>query len=214
MHQAHALLRGWMTDAGAASVRIDPAGNLRGRWEPAGNGRVQTFVIGSHLDTVNNAGRYDGMLGVLIGIAAMEQTHRAGTRLPFAVEVIGFSEEEGVRFKTPYLGSRAVAGTFDPPLLLLQDEHGETVADAIRAFGLDPTRLADAAFVPDSLTGYIEVHIEQGPVLEAANLPLAVVEAIVGQSRLSLRLTGSAGHAGTCPMPARRDASPERRKSY
>src|SRR5205085_10781034 len=137
-------------------------------------------------------GRYDGPLGVWLGIAAAQVL--AGHDFPVALDVIAFSEEEGVRFHTPYLGSRAVAGRFDPDLLHLIDTDGVTLAQALRDFDLDPAAIPAAAYPPDRVAGYLEAHIEQGPVLESLNQPLAVVEAIVGQGRCWLRLTGQAGH--------------------
>ena len=163
-------------------------------------------MIGSHLDTVPDAGKYDGALGVLLGLAAVRAL--GGRRLPFAVEVVGFCEEEGVRYRTPYLGSLALAGRFDPALLDRTDADGVAMADAFRAFGLDPARVAAAAYPPGRVLGYLEAHIEQGPVLESRGLPLGVVTAIAGQSRLRVTFVGRAGHAGTSPMDLRRDALP------
>jgi allantoate deiminase len=154
------------------------------------------MLIGSHLDTVPRAGAFDGILGVVLGVALVERLDRR--RLPFAIEVIGFSEEEGVRFGVPFIGSRALIGDIDDPLL-------EKIAEAINAFGLDPSRIGEARASDDAL-GYLEFHIEQGPVLESLDLPLAVVEAIAGQSRLDVTFDGQANHAGTTPMHLRRDA--------
>lgn len=201
MREVHRLVRGWMEQAGM-QVRLDAVGNLIGTY-PAATPDAPKLMIGSHLDTVPDAGRYDGPLGVLLGIALVERL--AGRRLGFALEVVGFSEEEGVRFKVPFLGSRALAGSFDPELLELTDERGVSVAQAIRAYGLEPAEIPHAA-VQGNYLGYLEFHIEQGPVLEAERLPLGLVEAIVGQNRLELEFTGKAAHAGTTPMPLRRDA--------
>lgn len=198
----HAIVAEWMREAGL-TVRVDAVGNLIGR-RPAANPDAPVFLIGSHLDTVPNAGRYDGILGVLLGLAAIETLD--GVDLPFAVDVVGFSEEEGVRFRTSYLGSKAVCGCFDAPCLTRTDVAGVTLADAIRTFELDPDRIADAAYAPGHLLGYLEAHIEQGPILEAMNQSLGIVDAIVGQSRLWLDFQGRAGHAGTQPMTRRRDA--------
>ncbi|HTS66408.1 MAG TPA: Zn-dependent hydrolase [Candidatus Acidoferrales bacterium] len=181
MREVHALAGAWMRSAGL-QVRVDAAGNLRGAC-----GEGSRLMIGSHLDTVPHAGAFDGILGVMMGIAL------AGRR---PLEVAGFSEEEGVRFGTPFIGSRALVG--DPVT-------GSEVLGAIREFGLDPDCLPDALLSPD-VRGYLEFHIEQGPVLESLDLPLAVVEAVAGQSRFEVCFTGKANHAGTTPMHLRRDA--------
>jgi allantoate deiminase len=160
-------------------------------------------LIASHLDTVPNAGAFDGVLGVVMGIAMVEEL--AGKRLPFAIEVIGFSEEEGARFGTPFLGSRALIGSLDDALLARTDADGVSVATAIGKFGLDVTKLHEAKLTETPL-GYFEIHIEQGPVLEHENLPLGVVEAIAGQTRMEFVFTGEANHAGTTPMHLRKDA--------
>jgi allantoate deiminase len=194
----------WMRAAGL-EVRLDAAGNVIGRREAAaGTRRARTFVLGSHLDTVPGAGRYDGILGVMLAIAAAEAL--GGAPLPFALDVVGFSEEEGVRFGVPFLGSRAVTGRYDAELLARRDTGGVSVAEAIRAFGNDPDDLPGAAYRPQALLGYLEPHIEQGPVLESLGLPVGVVEAITSAARLRLTFTGRAGHAGTAPMATRRDA--------
>jgi allantoate deiminase len=195
----------WMAEAGM-EVREDPAGNVVGRYAPSGGGRG-TLLLGSHLDTVRDAGRYDGALGVLAAIGAVAMLAGRGERLPFAVEVYAFSDEEGTRFGTGYLGSAAVAGGFDPAWLERRDEDGVSMADALRAYGGDPERLADARRDGADLVGYVELHIEQGPVLEERGLPVGVVEAIAGQTRWDVELRGAAGHAGTVPMESRRDAA-------
>lgn len=203
-HDVHAALSEWLTDAGCSEVRVDAIGNLIGRRTVP---NAPALVMGSHLDTVPNAGRYDGILGVLLGIATLEALWQ--TPLPFALEVVGFSEEEGVRFGVPYLGSRAYAGSFDSALGERRDANGVSVAEAISAFGLDPEKVPGAARPSSELLGYIEAHVEQGPVLERGGKPLGVADAIAGQSRLVLRFTGRAGHAGTTPMGGgnrRRDA--------
>jgi allantoate deiminase len=204
MRQANDLVAGWMRGAGMA-VREDGVGSLRGRYEADRPG-APTLLIGSHLDSVRDAGRYDGPLGVLVGIAAVEALAAAGRRLPFAVEVAAFADEEGVRFGRSFFGSMVAAGSFDPALLELQDADGLTLGAAIAAFGGDPGRIAADALRPEELLGYVEVHIEQGPLLEARGLPLGVVSAIAGATRATLRLEGVAGHAGTVPMELRRDA--------
>jgi allantoate deiminase len=202
----HERLAGWFREAGM-TVRTDAVGNLIGRRpasEPPEGRPAKTLLIGSHIDTVPDAGRYDGVLGVLAGLALVELLD--GRRMPYAIEVIAFSEEEGVRFATPYIGSLAAAGRFDPALLAKTDAAGVTLEQAIRGFGLDPAGIPAAAYRPDDLLAYFEIHIEQGPVLESQNLPVALVEAIAGQSRLWVSFHGQAGHAGTCPMEHRRDA--------
>ncbi len=202
--RANDLVAGWMREAGM-SAHEDAVGNVVGRYEAERAG-APALMIGSHLDTVTMAGRYDGMLGVVAGLAVVETLSRERTRLPFAVEVIGFADEEGVRFGSTFLGSRAVAGTFEAALLEREDGDGVSMADALREFGLDPARVGEAARRPADVLAYLEVHIEQGPVLEAAGLPVGTVTAIAGASRLALTIHGVAGHAGTVPMAMRRDA--------
>jgi allantoate deiminase len=194
MHAVHAHLRAWMEQAGM-SVVIDHAGNLRGTY-PAARPSSPRLFIGSHLDTVPRAGAFDGILGVILGVALVERL--GGRRLPFEIEVIGFSEEEGVRFGVPFIGSRAFIGDIDDQLVA-------TIADAVTAFGLDPKRIHEAR-AADGALGYLEFHIEQGPVLESLDLPLGVVETISGQSRLDVFFEGRANHAGTTPMNLRHDA--------
>jgi allantoate deiminase len=198
------MLKAWMLDAGM-TVRTDSLGNIIGRYEAATPDQP-ALLFGSHVDTVRDAGKYDGTLGVLIGIAAVEALHRRNERLPFAVEVIGFGDEEGVRFGTTFLGSRGIAGTFDPELLNQLDDDGVSLAEAMRAFDLDPNDYAEAAYRPSDVLGYYEIHIEQGPVLENLEIPVGVVSAIAGQTRMRVKLEGEAGHAGTVPMSLRRDA--------
>jgi allantoate deiminase len=161
------------------------------------------MLIGSHLDTVPNAGAYDGVLGVVLAVVLLEQLQ--GRKLPFGIEVVGFSEEEGVRFGTPFIGSRALVGRLDERLLNVYDADGISVRNAITNFGLNPEEISQAELPSDTL-GYIEFHIEQGPVLESLNQPLAAVEAIAGQSRLEFTFHGRANHAGTTPMHLRGDA--------
>ena len=200
--QAGERVREWMEAAGMA-VRRDAIGNLIGR---LGDGDGRTLLVGSHLDTVRDAGRYDGMLGVLVAIASLERLRDQERPLPYGVEVLAFADEEGVRYGTGYLGSSVVAGCFDSADLERRDSAGVPLAEAVRAFGGNPERLAGARREPGDLIGYFEVHIEQGPVLEAAGVPLGVVGAIAGQSRARIAFTGAAGHAGTVPMGLRRDA--------
>jgi allantoate deiminase len=199
LREAGEAVRGWMREAGMATRR-DAIGNVAGRLEGGGAG---TLLLGSHLDTVRGAGRYDGMLGVLVAIACLERLRH---ELPFAVEVYGFADEEGVRYGTAYLGSGVVAGRFDHGDLARRDADGIAMADAIRDFGGDPGALAAARRDPDDLLGYCEVHIEQGPVLEDRGLPVGVVTGIAGQTRARVAFEGQAGHAGTVPMALRHDA--------
>jgi allantoate deiminase len=203
MHDVHGLVGEWMRGAGMA-VRVDNAGNIIGRLESPYRAGAPALVIGSHLDTVPNAGRYDGVLGVIMGLAVAEWL--AAHPVPFAFEVIGFSEEEGVRYRTPYLGSRAVAGSFDPILLSAVDGDGIPMGEAIRAFGLDPAAIGADARPPGSIIAFVEPHIEQGPVLDELQIPVGVVDAIIGQERFLLRFEGASRHAGTVPMDKRRDA--------
>lgn len=207
MRMAHRLTTEWMEAAGM-SVRCDAAGNLRGTYSPAGCDASRRLVIGSHLDTVADAGRYDGVLGVMMGIAVVEALRQAKVALPWAIEVIGFSEEEGVRFRLPFLGSRPLAGTFDEPLLTLRDDAGVSLGQALSAFGCDPNAIGDCRETPGSIVAYIEPHIEQGPLLEATHQPLGVVTAIAGQTRLTVEWAGEGGHAGTAPMNLRNDPLP------
>ena len=194
----HAMLLREM-DALGMHTRIDAAGNVRGILRSA-NGNAPTLLLGSHIDTVPDAGRYDGILGVAMPLALLALP--GARNLPYNVEVIAFSEEEGVRFRAPFLGSRALVGSMTSDLLARQDDAGITVAQALDSFGL--AHAADAALTPGTFA-FIEVHIEQGPVLEALGIPLGVVETIVGQTRLALTFTGQANHAGTTPMRFRRD---------
>ena len=201
MRDVHRYLGEWAARLGL-EARVDAAGNLRVRREGAKPG-APTFSLGSHLDTVPHAGAYDGILGVVLGLAVLEAL--GGQPLPYALEVLGFSEEEGVRYGVPFFGSRALVGTAQE-LLTLRDGNGETVADALRAFGLDPAGLPGVQMEQRGALGYLEIHIEQGPVLEAAGQGLGVVSAIAGQNRLTLRFLGRASHAGTTPMNLRHDA--------
>src|SRR5437867_1234170 len=204
MHEAHRLVRGWMEDAGM-TVTVDAIGNLRGLLQGA-RSNAPLLLMGSHLDTVPGAGAFDGVLGVMLGLSLVE-TLDDQTRPEFGIEIIAFSEEEGVRFGVPFLGSKALTGLLDPTILQRLDARGITVTQAIRDFGLDPGDLKDAEFRSKAL-GYIEFHIEQGPVLDSLNLPVGVVEAIAGQTRLEVRFEGKTNHAGTTPMHLRRDALP------
>lgn len=198
------LVTAWMREAGM-EPRIDAIGNVIGRYEGDTSGRP-CLMLGSHLDTVRDAGKYDGMLGVVTAIECVADLHTRGRRLPFAVEVVGFADEEGVRFSVTLSGSRALAGTFDRTVLDRTDAAGATMRDALLGFGLDPERIGDAARKSDEVLAYVELHIEQGPVLESCGLPVGVVTAINGGSRLWVEVAGMAGHAGTVPMGLRRDA--------
>ena len=206
MTRANAAVGGWMAAAGL-HVRQDAAGNLLGRLQGS-DPAAGTLLLGSHLDTVRDAGAFDGPLGVLVAVAALGRLTAEGRRLPFAVDVLGFADEEGLRFGTAYLGSRALAGTFDDALLDLVDSEGVVLRDALAAFGGDPAGIARAGRRDERLLGYCEVHIEQGPVLEALDAPVGVVSAVAGATRAEVCFTGRAGHAGTVPMDARRDAAP------
>jgi allantoate deiminase len=206
MSRANALVGQWMRAAGL-TTRVDPTGNLIGRREAKTPG-AKTLLLGSHLDTVRDAGKFDGALGVLLPIVALAELQRRGVALPFAVEVLGFAEEEGVRFASAYLGSKGYTGTLRAADLKRRDADGVSVAAAIRDWGrgAPAARRAVRAPRPQDLLGYLEVHIEQGPVLEAKKLPVGVVSAIAGQTRGRLTFRGQAGHAGTTPMALRRDA--------
>jgi allantoate deiminase len=202
MNEANDVVAGWMRMAGMTTGR-DEIGNLVGRYEGTGE---KTLILGSHLDTVRDAGKYDGILGVTVALACVQRLRDRGERLPYAVEVVGFADEEGLRFGTTFLGSSAYAGAFDGSRLGLEDREGVTLREAIRAFGGDPDALEDGGRKDEDLLGYCEVHIEQGPVLEERDLPVGVVTAINGQSRVKVGFVGNAGHAGTVPMEGRRDA--------
>lgn len=192
----------WMYALGM-TTHIDAVGNLHGLYPAQDGSTLPRLLIGSHLDTVPDAGAYDGVLGVVLAVSLIASLD--GRRLPFAIEVVGFSEEEGVRFGVPFIGSRALIGTVDEPLLSRCDSQGISVRDAIRTYGLDPGEIP-AATLTEGILGYLEFHIEQGPVLENISLSLAAVEAISGQTRMELIFFGNANHAGTTPMTLRRDA--------
>lgn len=198
------LIRMWMIAAGM-SVRLDPLGNLIGRYEGL-QPNAPSLLIGSHIDTVRDAGRYDGALGIMLGIECVDVLHRAGRRQPFAIEVIAFGDEEGSRFPASMLCSRGIAAGIGPEALDLEDAQGVSLRQALMDFGLDPTDIAKAARKPGEVIAYVEAHIEQGPVLEANNLAVGVVTGIAAQLRLKARFIGEAGHAGTSPMGLRKDA--------
>ncbi len=200
-----AKLAAWMRDAGM-EVHIDAVGNVVGRYaalDPA----AKTLITGSHYDTVRNGGKYDGRLGILLPVAIVRDLNARGERLPYHLEVIGFAEEEGVRFRSTFLGSNAVTGRFDLSLLDTRDADGVSMREALQQAGHDPAQIPAIARDPAHLLGYVEVHIEQGPVLLERGLPLGVVTAIAGSSRYLVELTGQASHAGTTPMAMRRDAA-------
>lgn len=201
MRAAHEQVAAWMAAAGL-SARVDNAGNMIGRRRAVGSRKA--FLIGSHLDTVSNAGRYDGTLGVLIGIAVAELTR--DVRFPFHFDVVAFSEEEGFRFALPFIGSCALLGEFQAAWLERTDAEGRTMHEVICDFGLQPELIGEAAYARDEVLAYLEPHLEQGPVLSNAGAAVGAVSAIVGQSRLQLRFLGRAGHAGTTPMEDRHDA--------
>jgi allantoate deiminase len=201
VREVHAHLRNRMESLGM-TVRTDAAGNLRGLWQPPG-ARAKRLILGSHIDTVPNAGAFDGVLGITLALEWIQLAQ--DLKLPLPIEIIAFSEEEGVRFRVPFLGSRAVAGCFDPALLALKDADGVTLEQAIREFGLEPSRIDDAV-LDAGVLGFVEIHIEQGPILESEGLSVAAVTAIVGQSRLTLEFRGHANHSGTTPMRLRHDA--------
>jgi allantoate deiminase len=201
MRDVHREITGWLSSLNT-HTRIDAAGNLHAIYagiDPS----VPRLLIGSHLDTVPNAGAYDGMLGVVLGVALLDALE--GKKLPYAIELVGFSEEEGVRFGTPFIGSRALVGRLDEEVLSRQDPNGFTVRKAIEDFGLNPAEISSEA-VGEDLGGYLEFHMEQGPVLENLARPLAAVGSIAGQTRMDFVFTGRANHAGTTPMNLRFDA--------
>lgn len=208
LSQAHRnaadLVVSWMTQAGM-SVHIDALATVVGRFEgsdPAG----RTLLLGSHIDTVRNAGKYDGNFGVISAIAAVDQLKRDGVKLPFAIEVLAFGDEEGVRYPSTLTGSRAIAGTFEPAALDDKDADGVSRREALARFGTDPNYASKQARDPARVLAYVEVHIEQGPVLEAQGFPVGIVTAINGATRGAITVTGKSGHSGTEPMSMRRDA--------
>jgi allantoate deiminase len=204
MRQANKQVSGWMQEAGM-TVTQDAIGNLIGRYAGTEE-NTKTFILGSHLDTVRDAGKFDGPLGVLVGIACVQHLHENNIKLPFAIEVIGFADEEGVRYQSTYLGSKALTGKFNEQDLKRKDVQGVEMAEAIRKFGGNPEKLKEAQRDPQKLLGYAEVHIEQGPVLEQKQQPVGIVSAIAGQTRIKVQFLGQAGHAGTTPMNLRKDA--------
>ncbi|QCT20333.1 allantoate amidohydrolase [Jejubacter calystegiae] len=202
--RANALVGHWMEQAGMR-VWQDSVGNICGRYEGEQAG-APALLLGSHLDTVRDAGRYDGMLGVLTAIEVVQALHDRGRRLPMAVEIVGFGDEEGTRFGITLLGSRGLTGDWPSEWLQQQDAQGISVAQALANAGLDGANIGQAARNREEIAAYLELHIEQGPCLEQEGLALGVVQAINGARRLTCRFTGLAGHAGTVPMNHRQDA--------
>jgi hydantoinase/carbamoylase family amidase len=202
---AAAELRKWMRAAGM-TAEIDAVGNVVGRYAAA-DPHAKALIVGSHYDTVINGGNYDGRLGILAGLVAVEHLNREGLRLPFHLDLIAFAEEEGVRFSVHYMGSSAIAGRLDRRILQRRDAGGQSVADLIHKAGFDPDNLGPLARRPQDLAGYIELHIEQGPVLLREHLPVGIVTGIAGTIRYGVTVIGTAGHAGTVPMALRRDAA-------
>src|SRR5258706_5782703 len=198
------LILSWMRDAGMRA-KLDAIGNVCGRYEGDRPG-LPCLMLGSHYDTVRDAGKWDGPLGLITAISCVADLNRRGRRLPFALEAVGFADEEGVRFASTLLGSRAIAGTFVESALNSRDRDGVAMREAMVQFGLDPDHVGAAARARRELHAYVELHIEQGPVLEQKGLPVGVVTAIAAATRLAAHLTGMAGHAGTVPMAMRRDA--------
>jgi allantoate deiminase len=204
-HKAAALqVQAWMGEAGMLAA-IDAVGTVVGRYEGERPG-LPTLLLGSHIDTVRNAGKYDGNLGVVAAIEAVAELNRQRRRLPFAIEVLGYGDEEGVRFPVTLTGSRTVAGTLDAAALDAEDADRVSIREALQQFGCDPFQIPDIPRRKEDVLGYVELHIEQGPVLEAEKLPVGVVTAIAGASRFTVDVTGVAGHAGTVPMRLRKDA--------
>lgn len=198
------LVASWMREGGL-KVSEDALGTVRGHWWPSGE-RAPRLLLGSHIDTVENAGKYDGCMGVVLAVLAIEAAAKAGLTPAYGIDVLAFGDEEGSRFPTTLSASSAVAGIFAPSVLAAQDADGVSFEDALRAYGKDPADIPGAAYDPNRVIAYVEAHIEQGPVLEVENQPLGVVSAIAGASRLSVTVTGVAGHAGTVPMRLRHDA--------
>jgi allantoate deiminase len=198
------LVAKWMREAGM-TTRIDALGSVVGRYRGRDAGPL-TLILGSHIDTVRDAGRFDGALGVIVAIEVVRAAFKSGKRFPFAIEVVAFGDEEGVRFASTLGGSKALAGRFDFKALDETGDDGVTRRQALKAFGTDPSRASEETLSPDQALGYVEVHIEQGPVLEQEGLPVGVVTAIDGVTRGTVEVDGVAGHAGTVPMPMRKDA--------
>ncbi|MGR5555534.1 allantoate amidohydrolase [Vibrio fortis] len=202
--EANRKLHDWMTMSGM-EVRMDNAANLIGRY-PSANPDAKTLIFGSHQDTVPNGGKYDGILGVILPIALVNYFHNNQLEFPFHIDVIAFSDEEGTRFQSTLLGSKAISGIFDPAMLTAEDANGVSMRDALVSFGCNPDLISEDAYEKDNVLGFVELHIEQGPQLEQANLPVGVVTAMTGIERHTLSIIGKASHAGTVPMNLRQDA--------
>lgn len=202
--QANELVASWMREA---NMRVwqDEAGNQWGRYVSS-HQNAKSLVIGSHLDTVPNSGKYDGILGVLLPLSYIQYLHDNHISLPYHIDIVGFADEEGTRFGTTLLGSRAVAGTWQDKWASLKDNNEISIATAMRTFGLEINNIHNAAADPDDLLGFLEIHIEQGPVLESKGASVGVVTGIAGAKRFNIEVTGHAGHAGTVPMALRQDA--------
>ena len=202
--RANAIVEGWIAEAKAEHWQ-DAVGNVWGRL-PSQDADSKTLILGSHLDTIVDAGKYDGILGVLMAVELLHLLRSQRIALPFNIDVVGFCDEEGVRFGATLLGSYAIADRWKDDWLDLTDVNGVSIAEAMTSFGLDSTKVSDAAIPRENLAGYLEVHIEQGPVLDRANLPVGVVTAIAGARRFNFVIEGESGHAGTVPMEMRKDA--------
>jgi N-carbamoyl-L-amino-acid hydrolase len=203
--QTAAQLANWMHEAGM-EAHIDAVGNVVGRTF-SNHANAKTLMTGSHYDTVRNGGKYDGREGILVAIAVVKHLHERGEKLPFHIEIVGFSEEEGVRFNTAFLGSKAIVGQFDPALLDKLDADGVSMHDALRTAGQDVAEIPAIARKPEDLLGFVEIHIEQGPLLLQQDMPIGIVSSIAGSCRYQIELTGVASHAGTTPMAMRKDAA-------
>ncbi|MDB5191735.1 MAG: amidase, hydantoinase/carbamoylase family, partial [Segetibacter sp.] len=201
---ARAVVAAWMKELGL-TIRIDNIGNIRGRLLSR-KPNAKTLVLASHIDSVVNAGKFDGPLGIVMALEMVEAVLPLKDELPFNIEVIAFCDEEGVRFHSTYLGSKAVAGSFETELLDKQDKDGVTLAEVIKQQGGNPEAIQADAIPREEWLGYFEIHIEQGPVLFEANVPVALVTTIAGQQRIIIQFKGVAGHAGTVPMDMRKDA--------
>lgn len=202
--RCNAVVAQWMVEAGMRSWQ-DQAGNCWGRYESKGQDISKPLILGSHLDTVVNAGKYDGILGVLCAIEIIDYLSRNNIECPFPIDVVGFADEEGTRFGATLLGSRAVAGSWDKNWFDLCDKGGVKLSEAMNEFGLHPKDVFLADRSSENILAYLELHIEQGPVLEQNDIPVGIVSSIAGARRFMIRLEGDAGHAGTVPMNMRRD---------
>ncbi|HEY5368605.1 MAG TPA: Zn-dependent hydrolase [Hanamia sp.] len=194
----------WMQESGL-DLRIDNIGNLRGKLTSS-NPEAKTFVIGSHFDTTVNAGKYDGVLGIIMGLDIIENIRERNISFPFHIEIIAFAEESGIRFHTGYLGSKVIAGAFKNKFLIVEDDRGNQLSQVLQSMNYDPSRLKEDAIPAEEWLGYFEIHIEQGPTLFERNIPVGIVNNIIGQKKIEINFTGETGHAGTVPMNLRRDA--------